>query len=537
MATRLRLPSSGTPSVSPAFQSYTHSTNAIRVTLPTSASDELSVYNLAPDTSDHLVSGDSLIAQFVSDPMAAGIDFTTSDTVKYAIQAFEYHSANNLAVQIWVGVYSEDGGTLRSTLRAKSAHGTEVPTTHTNRSTSHALTSNYTTEAGDRLVVEFSLVGTPSNSGGTQGHNGGFRLGSNGASGDLPEDNSTTTATFNPWVEFSPTITFGDDVALSGQAITTEQGDVTPSDSRGQSFGSAVGSVGLVFTPTSLGSQLISIGQGTVTASLSGSGALTLGLSGVEASFFHTHGAVKSATALSGQASTTQTGTIVGGIAGDGGSQLEGAVATFQSGVLIPNLEADDTYIASGHGVVQRGISKAISGSAITSSQGSLAAFSGDVVSALEGHGLDVLNGSVIKSVSCPLVGVGALFSQQNMSAPGNVDLTGQVVSVDQGFFGRAYSLTGQEISAADDFMEPSGFVPMVGDSSTGEQYTFVDLALPKTLAITGNAMSMTQGILGPVPSVEWIKKDDPDSMWTKPANPNSAWVKKDSPSTGWVKK
>jgi hypothetical protein len=541
MATRFRLPSTGTPSVSPAFQSYTHSAALARRTLPTTDDSALFTESRTADVSDHLVAGDSFLRQFVSNPMAAGIDFTTSDTVKYAVQASESNNGNNLSPQVWVGVYSQDGSTLQATLLAKSAHGTEVTTSVINRTKSASIASNYTTESGDRLVVEFSLVGTPTNSGGTQGHNGSFRFGSDGASGDLPEDNTTTTDTFNPWIEFSPTITFGADAALSGQAITTLQGNVTPPESSGQSFGSATGSVGLVFTPTSLSSQLISIGQGTVTASLSGGGALTIGLSGVEASFLHTAGAIKSATALSGQASTTATGTVVGGIAGDGGAQLDGAVATFQSGVFVPNLEADDTYIASAIGSVQYGITRALLGSAITSSDGTMSASVGDVTRGLDTATDPVFiasaSGVATSNLDLPLTGLSSSLAQQTMSAPGRADLLGQSATVEQGFFGRSYSLSGQEISSATDFMEVSGFAPLVGDSSTGQLYTFEDLALPKTLAITGISMGLEQGILGPVPSVEWIKRSDPDSMWTKPANPNSAWVKKDSPSSEWNKK
>jgi hypothetical protein len=145
--------------------------------------------------------------------------------------------------------------------------------------------------------------------------------------------------------------------------------------------------------------------------------------------------------------------------------------------------------------------------------------------------------GTTVPGISQALIGLSSTLSQQTMSSPGRVDLSGQSSTMEQGFFGRAYSLSGQEISVADDFMDVSGFVPMVGDSSTGQLYTFEDLALPKTLPITGVSMSMEQGILTPVPSVEWIKKVDPNSMWTKPANPNSAWVKKDSPSSEWNKK
>jgi hypothetical protein len=539
MATRFRLPSTGSPSVSPAFQSYTHSAALTRRTLPTTDDSALFTETRTADVSDHLVAGDSFLRQFVSNPMAAGIDFTTSDTVKYAVQASESNNGNNLSPQLWVGVYSQDGSTLQATLLAKSAHGTEVTTSVINRTKSASIASNYTTVSGDRLVVEFSLVGTPTNSGGTQGHNGSFRFGSDGASGDLPEDNTTTTTTFNPWIEFSPTITFGADAALTGQAITGGTGTVTVSDSSGQSFAASIGSLGAAVSPTSLGGQAVTTGQGTVTVSLSGGGNLTLGITGVEATFFHTPGAVKSATALSGQASTTQTGTVVGGIAGDGGAQLDGAVATLQSGTLIPNLESDDTYIASATGAVVRGITKALTGSAITSADGLVSASAADITFQLNSFGDEVSTGSgtATANLACILTGVSADLAQESMSAPGRVDLIGQSATVEQGFFGRSYALSGEEISSATDFMEASGFVPVVGDSSTGQLYTFEDLALPKTLAITGIAISSEQGILVPVPSVEWIKKADPDSMWTKPANPNSAWVKKASPSSEWNKK
>jgi hypothetical protein len=295
--------------------------------------------------------------------------------------------------------------------------------------------------------------------------------------------------------------------------------------------------VGLVVTPTSLGSQLISVGQGTVTASLSGGGALTIGLSGQQAAFSHTVGAIRATTALSGQASTTATGTVVGAIAGPGGDELTGAVATFQSGTLVPNLEADDTYIASGISSVQYGLSKALTGIAITSAQGSVEASATGITQELFGSIFGVDDGDVTPSLSTTLTGLEFVASQETMAAPGRADLVGQSSTVEQGFFGRSYSLSGQEISSSTDFMEVSGFAPLVGDSSTGQLYTFEDLALPKTMPITGVSMSGEQGILGPVPSVEWTKKSDPDSMWTKPANPNSAWVKKDSPSSEWNKK
>jgi hypothetical protein len=533
MATRFRLPSTGTPSVSPAFQSYTHSAALSRRALPTTDDSALFTETRTADVSDHLVAGDSFLRQFVSNPMAAGIDFTTSDTVKYAVQASESNNGNNLSPQVWVGVYSQDGSTLQATLLAKSAHGTEVTTSVINRTKSASLASNYTTVSGDRLVVEFSLVGTPTNSGGTQGHNGSFRFGSDGSSGDLPEDNTTTTTTFNPWIEFSPTITFGADAALTGQAITGETGTVTVSDSSGQSFATSQGSLAPRSNPTSLSGGAITVGQGTVTAVASG-GSVTVNITGQQALF--SAGLLFSGSQrLSGSASTTAAGTV----AHSRTVPLTGSSSTSQTGVVTSNLEDDDTYIVSSSGVVLYGISRALSGSAITSAQETLTVSAGDLTEGL----LDVIGatlsaGTVAPNRSVPITGVSVTSAQNNIGAPGNAALVGtEAIAVVQGYFGRSYPLSGQEISSTTDFMEVSGFAPLVGDSSTGQLYTFEDLALPKTLPITGIEMSIGQGILGPVPSVEWTKRSDPDSMWTKPANPNSAWVKKDSPSSEWNKK
>jgi hypothetical protein len=214
MATRFRLPSSGgpagSPTVTPAVQSYLHvQTPAASRALPTSDSTALSSGLITFDAADHIVAGDALYSQFVSEPMAAGNAFLTSDTVKYALQASESHAGNNLFIQLFVGVYNESASpSFPATLLSKSLDGTELTTTVTNRTASHNLTSNYTTVAGDRLVVEFSVSGTPVAAGGVQGHNATFRFGSDGASGDLAENDTETATTFNPWIEFSRNISF-----------------------------------------------------------------------------------------------------------------------------------------------------------------------------------------------------------------------------------------------------------------------------------------------------------------------------------------
>lgn len=209
MATRLRLPSATTAAVSPAPQSYSHTLSPLtRRTLPTADASALETQAYRPDFADHLVAGDALRFQFVSEQMAADMVFTSGDTLKFAIQGLEESAGNNLAIQCFVGVVNAAGDTAQATIRSKVSEGTELGTALANRFLSTTLSGSYTTVAGDRLVVEISATGTPTNAISIQGHNASFRWGSDGASGDLPENDTETGTTFNPWIEFATTITF-----------------------------------------------------------------------------------------------------------------------------------------------------------------------------------------------------------------------------------------------------------------------------------------------------------------------------------------
>jgi hypothetical protein len=246
MATRFRLPSAGSAGASPGFQSYSHAGSGTRFPMPSSGkgdSSALSTVAQAPDAADHTTAGDTFHVQFVSDPLVAGIAFVTADSVKYAMQSLEANAGNNLFVQLFVGVLSASGSPSINILLQKSADGTELGTSIINRTSSHNLTGAYTTVSGDRLFVEFSVTGTPVAASGTQGHNASLRWGSDGAGGDLPEDDTSTGATLNPWIEFSRTITFtgptanaslvedadsvasGASVTVAAAAGTVEDGD------------------------------------------------------------------------------------------------------------------------------------------------------------------------------------------------------------------------------------------------------------------------------------------------------------------------
>ena len=135
--------------------------------------------------------------------LPTGTVFTSGDAFDYCLQGLEAHANNNLQVQVWMGVYSNDGSTLRATLRSKILEGLELATSLTSRYFSGTLSGSYTTVAGDRLVVEVSVSGTPTSGGGVQGHNASLRFGNDGAGGDLAENDTQTGTTLNPWIEFA----------------------------------------------------------------------------------------------------------------------------------------------------------------------------------------------------------------------------------------------------------------------------------------------------------------------------------------------
>jgi hypothetical protein len=213
MATIFHLNSDTAPAVSPAIQSgaLTHTDEAItpKRKLQVTDTSALSTRAYTPDAADHLVAGTALLGQFVSDPMDASIVFTNGAAIVFAVQCLEANAGNNVAMRLWAGIMSQDGTTLQRELRAVISEGTELATTLTGRHLSTVQSgANYTTVSGDRVVVEFSVTGTPSAAVGIQGHNASLRIGGNGAGGDVTADDLDTGTTKNGWVSFAPTITF-----------------------------------------------------------------------------------------------------------------------------------------------------------------------------------------------------------------------------------------------------------------------------------------------------------------------------------------
>ena len=211
MATRFYLSSTAVAPVSPAFfGTWTRTTEGDRYTMsPTK--DGSAMTDKSAWANGSAGNGDSaLIRQYVSDPMTAGIGFTTGDTFKAQIRAQEADTGDNITqTQIGIKVYSEDGTTLQATLKAQGHYATtsgewatSLRNTEFHDPASDNMTTGYTTVAGDRLVIE---VGGRTGAAGTT-VTATMSFGSDSGT-DLPEDQTTTTPD-NPWFEISRDITF-----------------------------------------------------------------------------------------------------------------------------------------------------------------------------------------------------------------------------------------------------------------------------------------------------------------------------------------
>lgn len=204
MATRLYL-SNLVADITPGFEAWGSTASTLRRQMVTSlfadALNNTAVNSTAGQSTCH--------RQYISEPMQAGVAFVTSGTFGCQVQGFESAANDNIINRVRaVKVVSRDGATLRSTLLALSNASTvtEWAQTITNLQFMSAApcAANYTTVAGDRIVVEL-------------GHNdsagltiqGTCRWGADAAgTGDLGANETDTTNTLRPWFESSVDMTF-----------------------------------------------------------------------------------------------------------------------------------------------------------------------------------------------------------------------------------------------------------------------------------------------------------------------------------------
>lgn len=179
----------------------------LRKLLTTADSSTLTTTAYTPDAADDLTDKDSCHRQYVSDILGAQ---TISGNITGQFQATETFANDNLFLSMKVLVCSQDGTTTRATLLAITrSSASEIGTSLANRTFPSTALSSYACAEGDRIVIEIGVGGSiSSGTGGTIGHNGSLRFGCSASSGDLPVDNTTTTTTYRPWVQFSNSLIF-----------------------------------------------------------------------------------------------------------------------------------------------------------------------------------------------------------------------------------------------------------------------------------------------------------------------------------------
>lgn len=219
MATRFYFRATEAAAVSPAYDAaWTNTASAARRALARSrlTADTIAAVGFTSFTAGQ----DCIVRQFVSEPLAAGNVFTGETVTAYA-RGRESDLDDNITSRIGVRVVSEDGATERAVLLAVGHHGTgnEYPTTATLRAwADDAALSSYVTQAGDRLVVEMGHGDTAGTS-----PSAVTEFGSSAASDHT--ENETSQAANNPWIEFSNTLVFEDQVTDVDTLRTREHAD------------------------------------------------------------------------------------------------------------------------------------------------------------------------------------------------------------------------------------------------------------------------------------------------------------------------
>src|SRR3990170_3851005 len=148
---------------------------------------------------------DVLFMQFVSHPLAGSQTITGSQALKAQALCKQRATTNNMLLSLGIRVIAANGTTVQKTVLSVTRDGAAADATAlTNRQfTATSAVTNYTTVAGDYIVIEIGMSGDP-NVG--NDHDSDIRLGDAAAS-DLPEDD-TDTSDLRPWVELVDTLTF-----------------------------------------------------------------------------------------------------------------------------------------------------------------------------------------------------------------------------------------------------------------------------------------------------------------------------------------
>jgi len=204
MATRFYLPSTGAAAISPnpdaAWEDVSILARLAAVT--TKIASAMSTVAFGDSNTSDM---DVLLRQYVSAALTPGQTITGGQALKFQIRGLEAAAECNMLTALGVRVINDDLS-VKKTVLAVTRDGLELDTSLTNRQfTATSAAGNYTTIAGDRIVIEIGTGGDPGSFPAT-GHDSSLRIGDASGS-DLPESDGGTDD-YNPWVELADTLTY-----------------------------------------------------------------------------------------------------------------------------------------------------------------------------------------------------------------------------------------------------------------------------------------------------------------------------------------
>ena len=231
MATTFYFPTTTAAPVTPSYHAnwqYTTEVLRRRLGYPKGSSTQTTGSQIGPWTDTNL----ALDRQYVSAPMAAGIVFNSSVTIRGQLRVREFNTGDNAnRIILSIAIWDITGTVSRRVLLAPAAYGTTLEfvnsTSLANRIMANddalAPSSSYTTIDGDRLVVEIgytNATGTTPEASASWGE----------SQTDLTYNNTTET-TGSGWIRFSNDIIFRTQ-SFAAELTTTENFGAAASVSR-----------------------------------------------------------------------------------------------------------------------------------------------------------------------------------------------------------------------------------------------------------------------------------------------------------------
>ena len=197
VTTRLYLETVTAPSISPTFSSAWEDTSSAVRRVADVARGSATNLDMQVNPASTTNPSDILRAQWIYGPIGAQ---TISGNVKAQFLADESNADANSTLQMLIRVVASDGTTVRGTLLSHGTYGNELGTTTRNTTFPSTALSSLDALDGDYIVIEVGFrhsatIGTNRQS--------TLRAVQNDGTADLPEDETTTDTSLNPWIEFS----------------------------------------------------------------------------------------------------------------------------------------------------------------------------------------------------------------------------------------------------------------------------------------------------------------------------------------------